>query len=218
MFSSPFPDFISFYCRQNSHKQDFPLLPEEQAIAESFGSQKRRSEFTLGRICAHKALSRFGLESEPILRNPKTREPCWPDSVWGSITHSAGLAAVAVGLKKDINGVGIDMENLSRSVDFNIKRHVCVDSELDWLESLPTKQANRALRIIFSAKESIFKCLYPSTKTYLSFKDAAVSVNGTEKKFSFVIFKSCPGIMQQSYSNHGRYSEIDKMLLTSVYI
>ena len=218
MFSSPFPDFISFYCGQNSTNQDFRLLPEEQAIAESFGSQKRRAEFTMGRIYAHGALSRFGLESEPILRNHETREPCWPDSVWGSITHSAGVAAVAVGSKKDIKGVGIDMESLSRSVDFNIRRHVCVDSELEWLESLPTKQANRALRIIFSAKESIFKCIYPSTKTYLSFKDATVSVNETEKNFSFTIFKSLPGIIQQGLPHHGRYSEIDKMLLTCVYI
>ena len=218
MFSSPFPEFISFYCGQNPADQDFRLLPEEQAIAESFGSQKRRAEFTMGRIYAHGALSRFGLESEPILRNPETREPCWPDSVWGSITHSAGFAAVAVGLKKEVGGVGIDLENFSKSVDFNIRRQVCVDSELEWLESLPTKQANRALRIIFSAKESIFKCLYPSTKTYLSFKDAAVSVNETEKNFSFIIFKSFPGIIKQDFPHHGRFSEMDKMLLTSVYI
>ena len=218
MFSSPFPNFISFYYRQNSPKQDFKLLPEEQAIAESFGSQKRRDEFALGRICAREVLSRFGLESEPILRNPETREPCWPDSVWGSITHSAGFAAVAVGLKKDIKGVGIDLESFSRSVDFKIRRHVCVDSELEWLESLPTKQANRALRIIFSAKESIFKCIYPGTKTYLTFKDAAVSVNETEKNFSFIIFKSFPGIIQQGFPHYGRYSEMNKMLLTSVYI
>ena len=218
MFSSPFPEFISFYCGQNPADQNYCLLPEEQAIAESFGSQKRRAEFTMGRICAHEALSRFGLESKPILRNPETREPLWPDSVWGSITHSAGFAAVAVGLKKEIKGVGIDLESFSRSVNFNIRKHVCVDSELEWLESLPTKQANRALRIIFSAKESIFKCLYPGTKTYLSFKDAAVSVNETEKKFSFTIFKSLPGIINQGFSHHGRYSEMDKMLLTSIYI
>ena len=218
MFSSPFPDFISFYCGQNPANQDFRLLPEEQAIVESFGSQKRRAEFTMGRIYAHGALSRFGLESEPILRNPETREPCWPDSVWGSITHSAGFAAVAVGLKKEIKGIGIDLESFSRSVDFKIRSHVCVDSELEWLESLPNEQANRALRIIFSAKESIFKCIYPSTKTYLSFKDAAVSVNETEKNFTFNIFKSFPGIIQHGYPNRGRYSEMNKMLLTSVYI
>ena len=218
MFSSPFPDFISFYCRQNNPFQDFQLLPEEQAIAESFGTQKRRAEFTLGRICAHGALSRFGLEHEPILRNPESREPCWPDSIWGSITHSTGFAAVAVGLKKEIKGIGIDLENFSSSIDFQIRRHICVDSELEWLDSLPTQQANRALRIIFSAKESIFKCFYPSTKKYLNFKDAAVSFNETENKFSFTIFKSFPDINQQGFPLHGRYYEMDEMLLTSVYI
>ena len=218
MFSSPFPDFISFYCGQHSADQNLRLLPEEKAIANSFSSKKRRAEFTLGRIYARGALSRFGLESEPILRNPETREPCWPDSVWGSIPHSAGFVAVAVGLKKDINGVGIDLESFSRSVDFNIRRLVCVDSELEWLESLPTKQANRALRIIFSAKESIFKCIYPGTKTYLTFKDAAVTINETENNFSFIIFKSCSGIIKQGFPHHGQYSEMNNMLLTSVYI
>ena len=218
MFTSPFPEFISFYCKQDTPDQDFQLLPEEIAIAESFGSKKRRDEFTLGRICAHRALSRFDLESVPILRNSETREPCWPNSVWGSITHSAGFAAVAVGLKKEINGIGIDLESFSSSLDIKISRHVCVDSELEWLESLSTKQARRALRIIFSAKESIFKCLYPRTKTYFSFKDAEVSVNNDENKFSFKILKSFPRKIQQEFPQHGRYSEMDKMLLTSVYI
>ena len=218
MFDSPFPDFISFYCSQNLHDQEFLLLSEEHAIAESFGSQKRRDEFTLGRICAHRALSRFGLESEPILRNSETREPCWPNSVWGSISHSAGFAAVAVGLKKEINGIGIDLESFSSSLDIKISRHVCVASELEWLESLKIKQARRALRIIFSAKESIFKCLYPRTKTYFSFKDAEVSVNDEENKFSFKILKSFPCKIQHNFPLHGRYFEMDKMLLTSVYI
>ena len=218
MFDSPFPDFVSFYCSQNPSDQYYRLLPEENAIAESFGSKKRRNEFILGRLCAHRALSRFGLESVPILRNSETREPCWPISVCGSITHSAGFAAVAVGLKKEINGIGIDLESFSSSLDIKISRHVCVDSELEWLKSLSTKQARRALRIIFSAKESIFKCLYPRIKTYFSFKDAEVSVNNDENKFSFKILKSFPCNIQQDLPQHGRYSEIDKMLLPSVYI
>ena len=218
MFDSPFPDFISFYCSQNPSDQDYRLLPEENAIAESFGSQKRRNEFILGRLCAHRALSRFGLESVPILRNSETREPCWPNSVCGSISHSAGFAAVAVGLKKEINGIGIDLESFSSSLDIKISRHVCVESELEWLESLSTKQARRALHIIFSAKESIFKCLYPRIKTYFSFKDAEVSVNDDENKFSFKILKSFPCKIQQDFPQHGRYAEINKMLLTAVYI
>ena len=218
MFSSPFPKFIKFYCGKFPSDKNFVLLPEEQVIADSFRSQKRRAEFTIGRIYAHEVLSKFGLEGEPILRNPETREPYWPNSVWGSITHSTGIVAVAVGLKKEINGVGIDLESFSSSLDFNISRHVCVESELKWLDSLPIKQAKRALCIIFSAKESIFKCMYPLSNIYLNFKDAEVTLNESEKKFSFTIFKSFPEKKQFRFPLHGRYSEFNKMILTSVYV
>lgn len=217
MFSSPFPEFISFYCGQQSSTPNYPLLPEEHSFVKTLGSQKRRAEFTLGRICAHQALSKYGLESVPILRNPETREPCWPESVRGSITHSDEFAAVAVGLSKNISGVGLDLESLSRSVDFNIRRHVCVETEREWLESLPSKQADLALRIIFSAKESIFKCLFPVSKTYLSFQDAAVTINESEYDFYFILSKACDGVTPQGFQHQGKYSIKDTMLLTSVY-
>lgn len=110
MFSSPFPEFISFFCEHLSDSTDFILHPEEEVISASFGSSKRRAEFSLGRYCAHRALSKFELESVPILRNAETREPCWSKSVRGSITHSEGFAAAAVGLTKDVSGIGIDLE------------------------------------------------------------------------------------------------------------
>ncbi|MCH2576721.1 hypothetical protein MK131_18225, partial [Candidatus Poribacteria bacterium] len=48
-------------CGHNTADQDFRLLTEEQAIAESFGSVNRRADFTTGSIFAHAALSKFGL-------------------------------------------------------------------------------------------------------------------------------------------------------------
>ena len=109
MFSSPFPEFISFFCEHLSSSHDFLLHPEEEVISASFHSSKRSAEFSLGRYCAHRALSKFELESVPILRIAETREPCWPESVRGSITHSEGFAAAAVGFEKDMSGIGIDM-------------------------------------------------------------------------------------------------------------
>jgi len=120
MFSSPFPEFISFFCEHLSDSTDFLLHPEEEKISASFGSSKRRAEFSLGRYCARRALSNLELETVPILRNTESREPYWPKSVRGSITHSEGFAAAAVGLTKDVSGIGIDLESLSRVVDFNI--------------------------------------------------------------------------------------------------
>ena len=218
MFSSPFPEFISFFCEHLSDSTDFLLHPEEEVISASFSSSKRRAEFSLGRYCAHRALSKFELESVPILRNTESREPYWPKSVRGSITHSEGFAAAAVGLAKDVSGIGIDLESLSRVVDFNIRRHVCVEKEREFLEFLPTEQANRYLRIIFSAKESIFKRFFPISRTYLSFQDAAIIIDEQKFEFSFVLTKACTGITSAGFQHSGRFSIKDDLLLTSIYI
>jgi len=158
------------------------------------------------------------MESFPILRNADTREPYWPKSVRGSITHSEGFAAAAVGFAKDVSGIGIDLESLSRVVDFNIRRHVCVDKEREFLESLPTEQANRYLRIIFSAKESIFKCFFPISQTYLYFQDAEIIIDENNSEFSFSLSKACTGITSAGFQHSGRFSIKDDLLLTSIYI
>ena len=217
MFPSPFPEYISFFCTDFSAPPVFPLLPEEEKFLKTLSSTKRKTEFTLGRSCAHQALSKFKLESEPILRITETREPSWPKDVRGSITHSGKFAAAAVGLVDDVSGIGIDLECLSRVVDFNISRHVCVEKELEWLKSLAPDQAKLGLRIIFSAKESIFKCLFPISKTYLYFKDATVTVDEANTEFTFTLSRECSGITEAGFQNSGKFSIIDEMLLTAIF-
>ena len=76
MFSSPFPNNISFICGDLSLTKGLNIPSEEKRIVDSFDSSKRKNEFILGRQVAHLALKRFGLESIAITRNIKTREPC----------------------------------------------------------------------------------------------------------------------------------------------
>jgi enterobactin synthetase component D len=218
MFPSPFPENISFFCAELSTPPVFPLLPEEEIFLKTLSSNKRQTEFSHGRSCAHQALAKFKLESEPIPRNAETREPCWPEAVWGSITHSGEYAAAAVGLSDDVSGIGIDLESLSRVVDFNISRHVCVEQELEWLKTLSPAKANQGLRIIFSAKESIFKCLFPISRTYLYFKDATVEIDEDSAEFTFTISRECSGITEAGFKHSGKFSIIDKMLLTAIYL
>ena len=218
MFPSPFPEYISFFCVDLSTPPVFPLLPEEEEFLKTLSSSKRQTEFSQGRSCAHQALAKFKLEAEPIPRNAETREPCWPKGVRGSITHSGEYAAAAVGLADAVSGIGIDLESLSRAVDFNISRHVCVEQELEWLKTLTAEQANQGLRIIFSAKESIFKCLFPISKTYLYFKDATVTIDEANNEFTFSLSKACSGITEAGFRHSGKFSIIDKMLLTAIYL
>ena len=217
MFSSPFPNIISFICGDFSLSKSIKLLSEEKKILESFRSRKRKEEFKLGRSVAHLALKKFELESIPILRNLKTHEPCWPKSVMGSITHSGNFAAAAVGLTKDISGIGIDLEDLSRKINYKISRHICVDGELNWLEKLNPEQANFNLRIIFSAKESIFKCHFPISRTFFNFKDAYVKINENKSEFSYILSNTCSKIIAAGYSRKGLFSVKDNFILTSTY-
>ena len=208
---------------KNSQKTDWEVelgivIGKEAKYIETFRSPKRKAEFKLGRICAHEALKRFNLESVPILRNPYTREPCWPESIHGSITHSGNLSAVAVGSTRDISGIGLDLEDLSRKIDFKLRKHICLKDELEWLKKFKPEQANRNLRIIFSAKESIFKCLFPISKTYLHFKDANINVNLDEYNFSYKLSRACSGITEVGFEHKGFFAIKNDFLLTSTYI
>ena len=218
MFTSPFPEMISFICKDSTSTKDVNIHKEEERIVEFFNSKKRKNEFVLGRKVAHLALKKFELDSKPILRNIKTREPCWPKSVCGSITHSGNMAAAAVGKNKDISGVGIDLENLGREINFNISKYICVEEELNWLKKQKPEQANINLRIIFSAKESIFKCFFPISKEFIKFKDAVVEINDEKSEFYFKISSNCSDILETKSIFRGFFTVKNKFLLTSTYI
>ena len=75
-----------------------------------------------------------------------------------------------------------------------------MDKEQEFLESLPTEQANRYLRIIFSAKESIFKCFFPISQTYLYFQDAEIIIDDKNSEFSFYSQKHVPVLRLQVFN------------------
>src|SRR5271170_2846494 len=70
------------------------LLPVE-ATYLGRAVPKRVQEFTAGRLCARRALAEFGIVDFPI-KVADDRRPIWPDSMVGSITHTAGFCAAVV--------------------------------------------------------------------------------------------------------------------------
>ena len=113
------------------------------------------------------------------MRDPQTREPLWPEGISGAITHSGKWAAAAAGKTSDVSGIGIDLEDLERQVDSRISRHVCIPEEQKWLQECGEDFLEQNLKIIFSAKESIFKAFFPYTRTYLHFHDARILMEQT---------------------------------------
>ena len=179
MLPNPFPDHISFCLLPIHSKSNQKLHPAEENYFSQLSSVSRKEHYRSGRICAGEVLSKLGTLGQPVLRDPQTREPLWPEGISGAITHSGNWAAAAAGKTSDVLGIGIDLEDLERQVDSRISRHVCIPEEQKWLQECGEDFLEQNLKIIFSAKESIFKAFFPYTRTYLHFHDARILMEQT---------------------------------------
>ncbi|MGW1022958.1 4'-phosphopantetheinyl transferase family protein [Streptomyces sp. NPDC002577] len=145
------------------------LFPQEESLLTR-AVAKRRNEFRTVRVCARLAMADLGLPPVPVLRGPRG-EPQWPAGVVGSMTHCDGYRAAAVARTEDIRALGIDAE----------PHGPLPDGVLDVI-ALPSERARLARdlrdsgihwdRLLFSAKESVFKAWYPVTGVDLDFSDA----------------------------------------------
>lgn len=135
---------------------------------------KRVREFAAGRLCARRAVSQFGFVDFPIGVGDD-RRPRWPRLLTGSITHTDGFSAAAVGGRDLFKAIGIDVEGIGR-VSSDIRSQVLLQEEADWLESLPLSDQARVATLMFSAKEAFYKCQYEVTGRWLEFKDVIVKL------------------------------------------
>lgn len=145
------------------------LHPEELEIAAAMPHEKRRREFLLGRTAAHLALRELGEDIRPIGLGDGG-EPLFPAVVVGSIAHSSGRGCAVVASRLDYAGVGIDIEPLARVPRPSLAKRLCTDAEIELLESDELLLPPRLLRI-FSAKESLYKAIYPSLRRFVGFRD-----------------------------------------------
>lgn len=158
---------------------DGVLYPEEEA-AVARAVVKRRTEFRTTRVCARRALRRLGAPAVAIGTGHRG-VPTWPEGVVGSMTHCEGYRGAAVAWRSDVVALGIDAEPNDVLPD-GVLELVTVDSEPSHLAALPDAHGVRWDRLLFSAKESVFKAWYPVTGRELTFREAEVRFdpgNGT---------------------------------------
>lgn len=158
------------------------LFPGEEAALSGAAAQ-RRAEFATARACARAALARLGLPAAPILPGPNG-EPRWPAGVAGSITHCIGYRACAVAWAQDIAAVGIDAEpNLP--LPRGVLDAVAIAAEHAWLAERPTTAPWVCWdRLLFSAKESVYKAWFSLTGRQLRFEDAAIVVDPADSRLT----------------------------------
>ncbi|WP_396932230.1 4'-phosphopantetheinyl transferase [Mycolicibacterium sp.] len=146
-----------------------PLPEEEPLVAKSVA--KRRNEFVTVRHCARVALGQLGFPPVPILKGDKG-QPCWPDGVVGSLTHTQGYRGAVVGRSSAVRSVGIDAEphgvlpdGVLSAISLPVERHEigALPGGLNWD------------RILFCAKEATYKVWFPLTERWLGFEDAHIT-------------------------------------------
>ena len=161
---------------------DVTLYPKEMELLSPNVVQKRRVEFCLGRAAAHSALREINVSNFPVLKG-MNREPLWPKGIVGAISHCDGIALAAVAAKERTAGIGIDIEQIKPTIEEDIAKYVCTLRELEWINQKNEMKIKRML-MIFSAKESIFKALFPISGVFLDFQDAELTWNEDNMSFS----------------------------------
>ncbi|MEE8436440.1 MAG: 4'-phosphopantetheinyl transferase superfamily protein [bacterium] len=198
------------------------LLPEERAILPETVHPRRLLEFTLGRGCARVALASLdpSLGCVPILRSGN-RTPRWPEGYVGAITHHKGRAAAAVAREGDYAGLGLDLE-ARRAMSDGMRRRLLRPEERARLEGLPEAEADLRAMIVFSTKESIYKCLQPVTGIYLGFQDAEVFEVAEDSPGSgtlrWRLRKDCGPRFPAGYEGVGAYALQPGFVLTGVWV
>ncbi|MFF4324786.1 4'-phosphopantetheinyl transferase [Streptomyces sp. NPDC001568] len=148
------------------------VLHPEEAVLVAGATQERREEFTTVRGCARRALAALGLPPTPVLPG-RRNVPQWPAGVVGSMTHCAGYRAAVLARDTDLMAVGIDAEP-DRPLPRGVLESIALPQELAWARATGAGRYCRD-RLLFSAKEAVYKTWYPLVGTELDFEDAALS-------------------------------------------
>lgn len=116
------------------------------------------------------AMRTLGLPSQPVCMG-RDRAPIWPDGLTGSLSHTETCCVVVLTQTKTTSALGIDLEPNS-ALDQDLIPEICTPAEQFWVSqrSDPAHQA----RLIFSAKEAVYKAQYSLSRTFMEFRDLCV--------------------------------------------
>jgi len=188
-----------------------PLFPVE-AAAVAGAVEKRRQEFATVRLCARDALAVLGVPAVPLPPGPGGA-PTWPPGVVGSLTHCAGYRAAAVARATDLAGLGIDAEP-DEPLPAGVLDLVSDPGER---AALPTGGPCWD-RLLFCAKEALYKAWFPLTGRWLGFEEARVTLgsDGTFTAHVLVAGAEINGQVRTAFD--GRWLAVPGLLIASVAV
>ena len=175
--------FPSVLIETRSDAPESAAWPEELAAVAGL-PEARRAEYITVRDCARQGLACLGVPSAAIPSDARGA-PVWPAGIVGSLTHCRGYRAAVVAWASDVVALGIDAEP-AEALPAGVARRISTDAEFARLGATG-RDGTPWDRVLFSAKESIYKAWYPLTHVGLGFRDVDVMLEADgEASFSFL--------------------------------
>jgi 4'-phosphopantetheinyl transferase EntD len=193
------------------------LFPEEQALIAR-AVDKRRREFTTVRGCARQALARLGYEPAAILPGQRGA-PRWPAGIVGTMTHCEGYRACALALDRDVRTLGVDAEP-DGPLPEGVLDAIALTEELDMLHELDARTTGVHWdRLLFSAKEAVYKAWFPLTAKWLDFSEARIAIDPEAGTFEATLLVPGPQMPEGPLAGFsGRWLSRRGLLLTSIVV
>ncbi|MDP2339723.1 MAG: 4'-phosphopantetheinyl transferase superfamily protein [Deltaproteobacteria bacterium] len=151
-----------FFCGARAIGES-PIHPGEKALYTGVDPPVRRATST-GRLLAREVLRNMGVKPAPILRG-EGGAPLWPTGFSGSIAHDDEFAVCVIGSGPDCY-VGVDVEPASPLPEEVLDNVLVTAAERAvWALDLV------AARLIFCAKEAVYKTCYPVEHRFYEFDE-----------------------------------------------
>ncbi len=192
---------------------DSLLFDEERALVASV-APARYHDFVIGRRCARLAIEALGRQPQPILVGER-REPRWPTGLVGAITHTDGYVAAAVARSDAVRAIGIDAE-ADEPLPQGVERRIIRPDEQHLLAHRDAGVA-AVDRLIFSAKEAVYKAWFPLTGEWLGFLDARLELDTAAQRFVAHLLVDAPVVDDRPLrAFEGRYASVGGIIVTTV--
>ncbi|MGD8165414.1 4'-phosphopantetheinyl transferase family protein [Pantoea sp. FN0307] len=177
---------------------------------------KRRADYLAGRYAAHQLLSLSGCNG--TVNIGPDRLPVWPSGWNGSISHTSHWAIAVISPLQYRISLGVDIETSCTEIIREIATSFTNHHERALLSrsSLPIEIA---LLIVFSAKESLFKALFPQAQHIFGFEAAILcELNPQHNSFTFRLTQRLSPTLPAGYVVTGVYSLQGNKVITLVMV
>ena len=149
---------------------DESVLLQTEAITVTSPAIEKRRASGAARIVGRALLKQLGLPESPLPKRV-SGVPLWPDGVTGSFAHDQTVAVAALGLRKNVGAIGIDIEPATMLPD-----------DMFDLVTTPTERGNITSdpyhgRLFFTAKEAVYKAVHPLDGKFLDYHDIEVDLD-----------------------------------------